>query len=177
MKKHNKVRYSLIALVILSLIGLGVWQYTRINSGSKHPVSEKMFSRNEWVNAPQVRFKILKVVTSTGVDEKRATVTMRIRQLAPGNYGAIKGNSNILNSIWINIPYGFSNMSHWMKNADGSPYTLKELDDGKDKIAKFYFTTPAFNYKYRDAPARLSILIPDNNKFDHYTKYSMLVDL
>lgn len=109
--------------------------------------------------------------------EKRAAVTMRIKQLAPGNYGAIKGNSNILNSIWINIPYGFSNMSQWMKNANGTRYTMKELNDGKSKIAKFYFTTPSFNYKYRTAPARLSILIPDNDKFEHYTKYSMFIDL
>ncbi|MCT4487832.1 hypothetical protein [Levilactobacillus parabrevis] len=177
MKKHNLTLYGLVILVFLSLIGAGVWQYTRINSGSKHPVSEKIFSQNKWVNAPQVRFKVLKVVTSTGADEKRAAVTMRIKQLAPGNYGAIKGNSNILNSIWINIPYGFSNMSQWMKNANGTRYTMKELNDGKSKIAKFYFTTPSFNYKYRTAPARLSILIPDNDKFEHYTKYSMFIDL
>ncbi|WP_407887536.1 hypothetical protein [Levilactobacillus sp. N40-8-2] len=177
MKKRNLTLYSLVILVFLGAISLGVWQYTRINSGSKHPVSEKLFSQNKWVNAPQVRFKVLKVVTATGAAEKRATVTMRIKQLAPGNYGAMKGNSNILNSIWINIPYGFSNMSPWMKNTDGTRFTLKELDNGKDQVAKFYFTTPSFNYKYRDAPARLSILIPDNAKFDHYTKYSMLVDL
>lgn len=177
MKKRNLTIYSLIILAALSLISLGVWQYTRINSGSKHPVSEKIFSQNKWVNAPQVRFKVLKVVTSTSADEKRATVTMQIKQLAPGNYGAIKGNSNILNSIWINVPYGFSNMSQWMKHVNGTRYTIKELNDGKSKIAKFYFTTPSFNYKYRNAPARLSILIPDNDKFKHFTKYSMLVDL
>ena len=157
------------------LLFLGGRQYIKVNQGPKHVVQEQLFKQNEWVRTKTVDFKVIRLDRVTVNNEKRLTVKMKIKQLGPSNYANIPGNYSMDNAIWLNIPYGFSNMSTGMKRLNGQSYTDSEKKNPQEKAVVFHFTTRANEYNYRHAPARVSLLIQGKNKT--YTKYSMIVKL
>lgn len=176
MKWINQKNGRLLVAALFILMGvMAVIQYRAVNTVNKQPIREQFFVENQLVKNESVNFSISKVKTKTVGNERRVTVTMKLQQLKPSHYGNIKGNRNITHAMWLNVPYGFSNMSTPMRHTDGRVFSKNEVASQQEKTAVFNFTTRAGDYKLRNAPARLSILIPDNDKFTGFTKYSMLL--
>ncbi|MFC6295385.1 hypothetical protein ACFQH1_09245 [Lactiplantibacillus daoliensis] len=175
MKWHKKTNWVLGGVLLVLIVLFVAKQYYTVNQVAKHPIHEKFFLKNQLVKSDSVNFSVTNVKTKTVGNERRVIVTMRLQQFKPSHYGNMKGNRNITHAMWLNVPYGFSNMSTPMQHTDGRQFSKREVASQQEKTAVFNFTTRAGDYKLRNAPARLSILIPDNDKFTSFTKYSMLL--
>jgi len=173
MKSSKSLGWLVVVIIIIAGVGLAGKRYYDLNQVDQHPVREKMFSQGQWVKIDSVNFKVLTTKTTQSGNERQVAVVMKIQQLKPSHYGNKRGNYNITHGMWLNIPYGYSNMSIPMRHLDGRPFTQKEVEDPTEKSAQFYFTTRADDYQNRTAAARLSILIPENEQFAKFTKYSM----
>jgi len=172
----TKKRSGLLAVVLLVVFaGLAIRQYQTVNVVGNRPIREQFFAKNQLVKNESVNFSITNVKTKTVGNVRHVTVTMNLQQLKPSHYGNMKGNRNITHGMWLNVPYGFSNMSTPMQHPDGHVFSKLEVNSPQKKTAVFNFTTRADDYKLRNEPARLSILIPDNDRFTGFTKYSMLL--
>ena len=164
MRRYNLLLLISVGCTMFLLLFLGGRQYIKVNQGPKHVVQEQLFKQNEWVRTKTVDFKVIGLDRVTVNNEKRLTVKMKIKQLGPSNYANIPGNYSLDNAIWLNIPYGFSNMSTGMKRLNGQGYTDSEKKNPQEKVVVLHFTTRADEYKYRKAPARVSLLIQGKNK-------------
>ncbi|ARN91806.1 hypothetical protein AZI11_02215 [Levilactobacillus brevis] len=165
-----------IFLIFAIFLGFGIKQYVAVNSQGQEAVIEKFFDRNQWVRAENVKFKVLKVENHSTTREKRIKVFLRIQQDPRVNIGGIKGNVNIADASWLNIPYSISNPSETVRKVSGHPFTEQELKNSKEKIMVLDFDSPVDNYKQRQRTARVSFLLVDDQT-KKMIKYSLPVNL
>lgn len=163
-------------LLIMVVVLVGAWQFHRVNRGvTAQPVVEQIVSPQQWHHSAKVSFKVLAASQQTVSGGKEVMVHLLLRSWQPANYGFHANNLNMIENMWLNIPYGISNQSRGMQRPNGRYYTQRELQRPTIKDVTLRFPVIPDSYQQRLQPARFSFLVPERP--DQFVKYSVLLDL
>ncbi len=154
----------------------GAWQFHHVN---RHvilkPVVEQRVYPWRWGGSQKAPFKVLTASQRTVADGKEVTIHLLLGNLQLANYGFHAKNLNLIEDMWLNIPYGISNQSRGMQHPNGRYYTEKELHRSTNKDVTLRFSVIPNSYRYRLQPARFSFLVPERP--NQFVKYSVMLDL
>lgn len=168
--------YTWVLLLVMGIILGGTWQFHRVNRGvTPKPVMEQRVYPQRWSSSQKAPFKVLAASQRTVPDGKEVTIHLLLGKLQLANYGFHSKNLNLIEDMWLNIPYGISNQSRGMQHPNGRYYTEKELHQSTNKDVTLRFSVIPNSYRYRLQPARFSFLVPERP--DQFVKYSVMLDL
>lgn len=162
-------------LVILFVFGcLGYFRYNQINAHSDQygVTQEKFFPKNKWVHAHHVSFIIHEAKVRKTKDEIQTRIKLSLHQTGDSNYGNKKGNTNFVENMFLNNPYGISNQP--IEILDRNFHRIPPNEILKVKQPYFVFLNiPRYSYERRNKKLRFSFLVPVKN---HFVKYSLLLE-
>ncbi|WP_061777390.1 hypothetical protein [Levilactobacillus senmaizukei] len=154
------------------VVVVGGWRYHQVNAHiPQHPVEERFFQQQRWVEGRTVRFKIQQVKQRIRADVVAVTIHLFIEQKQPAHYGLKAGNFNLVENAWLNVPYMISNPASSMRHPSGKVFTDREKAAKGIKDAWLTFTVPKISYEQRLQPVRFSFLVPEQPQ--QFIKYSL----
>ncbi|WP_164511264.1 hypothetical protein [Levilactobacillus mulengensis] len=163
-------------LVVIAFVLGGAWQFQRLNRGvTTKPVVEQIVQPHQWSGSRKAQFKMLAATQRTVTDGKEVTLHLFMQSIKPANYGFHANNLNMIENMWLNIPYSISNQSRGMQHPDGRYYTEREWQQPTIKDVTLRFLVIPNSYRQRQQSARFSFLVPERS--DQFVKYSVLLNL
>lgn len=169
--KNKCLKLGCILLLLGVFSFLSAQKYQKLNKiYQKGPVvSEKKIVEKQLIKLENLEFVVEDSVIRQEDETYYGDITLSIINKKKNNYGFKKQNVNVMENMFLTIPYSIAIPAIHVENVDGTMFHLADVKLNQRQTMKIHFKTDIKNYQQRNESSYFSFLMPEkDNKFTNY---------
>lgn len=169
--KNKFIKLGCVVLLLLVFSFVLARKYQEINKTyQKAPViSEKAIVEKELIKLENLEFVVEDSVIKRDEEFFWGDITLSMINKKESRYGFKKDNINVMENMFLTIPYSIAIPAIHVENLDGTIFHLADVKLNQHQTIKIHFQTDIKNYQRRNGSSYFSFLMPEkDNKFTNY---------